>query len=490
MNNINSPYLAFLHSSVNVTYNHMPEAKRQIIINFWDKFYQENLSSNNDGDESKSNRAMYKEEVFQILNDFKLNETKPYNDKKLRDLQEKIENLTMKFDEKSINKSCNLIMSLMIRPDKMNAKDYLMAKLKKDQYPHLELLNELGQYTLEALIVYVICILYRSESTMVRVSTLIDHLDRHVKSHVLLVNHKYQIIFEKKEDDKNESLLTNHHIGVALVEFLVERDLMVLENTDNLNVPIQKKKGKYFLPKHLFAICNFDVSLLPIKFNLPMVCEPLPWGSALLDNLIPKYLSDLRGGYLSGITGAISRYNLLSTGDINHYYIDISHNYHTLCDVMNKLQNQPFKISKHMLTYIKKYKEMFVNFGLLMPEPLGRVNLKKLGISLRESYIHNSDIVKIYSYAELLEILHKDVNRAQYESMLLNIAEAYDDFQIYLPAFMDFRGRIYRSGILHFHERDLARSFIQFDISNIRYSHKYRIHNNSIPIQSIIITII
>ncbi|GKE67436.1 hypothetical protein Tco_1521597 [Tanacetum coccineum] len=28
----------------------------------------------------------------------------------------------------------------------------------------------------------------------------------------------------------------------------------------------------------------------------------------------------------------------------------------------------------------------------------------------------------------------------------------------FLPAFIDFRGRIYRSGILHFHERDLARS--------------------------------
>ncbi|KAL0310198.1 UNVERIFIED_CONTAM: putative DNA-directed RNA polymerase [Sesamum calycinum] len=27
---------------------------------------------------------------------------------------------------------------------------------------------------------------------------------------------------------------------------------------------------------------------------------------------------------------------------------------------------------------------------------------------------------------------------------------------------MDFRGRIYRCGILHFHERDLARSFIEF----------------------------
>lgn len=38
------------------------------------------------------------------------------------------------------------------------------------------------------------------------------------------------------------------------------------------------------------------------------------------------------------------------------------------------------------------------------------------------------------------------------------LASAYEGYQFYLPSFIDFRGRIYRSGILHFHERDLARS--------------------------------
>ncbi|KAL6491853.1 hypothetical protein OROGR_034003 [Orobanche gracilis] len=41
-------------------------------------------------------------------------------------------------------------------------------------------------------------------------------------------------------------------------------------------------------------------------------------------------------------------------------------------------------------------------------------------------------------------------------------------------AFLDFRGRIYRSGILHFHERDLARSLIQFADDN-----QYSISNES-----------
>lgn len=45
---------------------------------------------------------------------------------------------------------------------------------------------------------------------------------------------------------------------------------------------------------------------------------------------------------------------------------------------------------------------------------------------------------------------------------MLDIADAYQGYQFYVPAFIDFRGRIYRSGILHFHERDLARSLIIF----------------------------
>ena len=43
---------------------------------------------------------------------------------------------------------------------------------------------------------------------------------------------------------------------------------------------------------------------------------------------------------------------------------------------------------------------------------------------------------------------------------------AYDGYKFYLPAFLDFRGRVYRCGILHFHECDLARSLIVFADDN------------------------
>jgi len=76
-------------------------------------------------------------------------------------------------------------------------------------------------------------------------------------------------------------------------------------------VRVKKKKGAYFLPSHLYAVCNFDISLLPIKLNLPMVCQPLDWTSACQPGQKPITLSDLSGGYLSGPTGEMyDRYRL------------------------------------------------------------------------------------------------------------------------------------------------------------------------------------
>ena len=50
------------------------------------------------------------------------------------------------------------------------------------------------------------------------------------------------------------------------------------------------------------------------------------------------------------------------------------------------------------------------------------------------------------------------MQRARFEQALLTRAGYDIDF----PAFFDFRGRISRTGMLHFHERDLAKSLISF----------------------------
>lgn len=97
-----------------------------------------------------------------------------------------------------------------------------------------------------------------------------------------------------------------------------------------------------------------------------------------------------------------------------------------------------------------------------MPAFLTSINIKDATNLLREFHIQNEGINQICSFNNLLQSLHKDIQRARYERLILNLAEAYSGYQFYLPAFLDFRGRIYRSGILHFHERDLSRSLIIF----------------------------
>ncbi len=46
------------------------------------------------------------------------------------------------------------------------------------------------------------------------------------------------------------------------------------------------------------------------------------------------------------------------------------------------------------------------------------------------------------------------------------MAKAYDGYRFYLPAFLNFRGRIYRCDIFHFHERNFARSLIHIAIAD------------------------
>ncbi|KAI3668635.1 hypothetical protein L1987_88361 [Smallanthus sonchifolius] len=298
-------YTEFLRNTVSVD----DLKKKDIIIDFWKEFYTKNFETYQ---ESKtSNRFLYKDKVMQILYDFKKMNQKPYSDEALRKLQLEIETLTIMFDEESIHITCNHIMKEIIDPKKESAKDYVLERITSDL--DKSIVSDMGQYTLEAIIVYVISLLYSSDTSMIRVSTLIDQLDTHVRSHSILINTKYNKKIEMKEVGQKVVLGEHYPIGVALIEFIVERGLMTIQLMDDKKseVPIQKKKGKYYLPKLLYAIYNFDISLLPLKLNLPMICKPVDWQSACGGRVEPKTLSDLKGGYLSGIS-EYSRYKLLT----------------------------------------------------------------------------------------------------------------------------------------------------------------------------------
>nr|UYK51799.1 hypothetical protein [Paphiopedilum micranthum] len=95
-----------------------------------------------------------------------------------------------------------------------------------------------------------------------------------------------------------------------------------------------------------------------------------------------------------------------------------------------------------------------------MPRFLSSININEVSILLRK-FMKDEEILK-FRFNELLHTLCKNIQRARYEKLMIKLAIAYEGSNFYLPAFLDFRGRIYRCGILHFHERDLARSLIVF----------------------------
>lgn len=68
-----------------------------------------------------------------------------------------------------------------------------------------------------------------------------------------------------------KSKVDQYALGVLLVEFLENREFLTLSKDLSLKnfYVAKKKKGKYYLPFNYDAVCNFDISLLPIKLNLP-----------------------------------------------------------------------------------------------------------------------------------------------------------------------------------------------------------------------------
>lgn len=246
------------------------------------------------------------------------------------------------------------------------------------------------------------------------------------------------------EEGKKGSLYDAYPFGIALVEFMEERGLISL--TTNLKDSVRvRNKANYYLPKSLFVLNNFDLSLLPMKLNLPMICPPVLWDCSK-NTGAPITFSDLTGGYLNALTGEIyDRYSLMSSKNPKHFYIEFTSQSSCLkvCTVMNKLQVQPFKINCWWLYLLLERRDVFVENGLLAPPLLASINLKKAAPMLRELHMKNEKINKLVSYTDLLRNLSKLIQRANYERFILRLAEAYAGYSFYLPAFADFRGPLW-----------------------------------------------
>jgi DNA-directed RNA polymerase len=144
-------------------------------------------------------------------------------------------------------------------------------------------------------------------------------------------------------------------------------------------------------------------------------------------------------------------------------YLNIEVNvdrYDILCGVINKLQEQPFEINSVWLKTIKEYREGLSTNAYIMPAFLAEANHRKSIDTMIEVYGDEALLYEYWDSSELQAMLKKNIQIASCEQVFLYLAESLEGSNIYFPAFLYFRGRIYRSGLLHFHERDLSRSLV------------------------------
>lgn len=439
--------------------------KERTIDRFWNNLYQKMDSISSSSEIKVSNVIMYQHEVIKLLVQSKQN-AQSLSQEQLLYLQKEIEDLTINFDEDSLFKTYPSLIKLLIRQDLITAKLYLQNNSGLSE-TDLLYIQVFGKYTLEAIIIHVLGSVFNCvrDLSVVRVSTLIQQIDSTVRVQAINMGMKKAagkdgVKFSFYLDKNKRSKMTRSHyaIGIGLVEFLVERKLITLSTGASYTpvLPVSKMKGYI---QNCYVICNFDLSILPIKLNLPMVYEPLPW-KFKVD--VPSTLADIEGGYLSGLTGDISnRFRLFTSRDYSHFYIKLN-SPRAMCEVLNTLQSQVFEINSNVLSFIMDNREELEDVGILINRSLAKVNLLAASDLLRLCYFNDDAVKEVCSCNLLLTELVKRVQRARYEDFVLTLASAYAGYKLYLPAFMDFRGRIYRAGVLHFHERDLARCLIRF----------------------------
>lgn len=72
---------------------------------------------------------------------------------------------------------------------------------------------------------------------------------------------------------------------------------------------VEKKDGRYVLKRSYYAVCILDHSMLPVRFNLPMICGPKDWE-------FDSGNGSVSGGYLTESSDTMYRYRLMSSKDV------------------------------------------------------------------------------------------------------------------------------------------------------------------------------
>ena len=489
------------------------------LYQFWDEFIEtyENEVMMNSGYREPLN----KDKVFNTLLDHSNNKTNQTAEE-LKGIQTKIERMTMYFYEANVYESLGQLKNKFINIDEQTAKDYLLDKLEKPD--DLDIVRAMGTYTLECIVVFVLSKqfnVFALDKASVQVATLVSELDSAAKieyNRIIAedrkrkkakrgdkqINEDENILLQDKGVDtfngdvhseldrkkKSISKQTNRKrvriskhkepgIGEALFGWLASRKLIEVKKPVFLFDKKNKKPKNVIYPG--YVDCLFDIKDLPFCSTLPMVYPPADWelrptataevSDPYITNLTP--LSSYRGGYLTTLQRESGDSpTLLSEKDYGVFDIHIDREIsQPVLSAVKKLQRQPYRINKLVYDFIQKHWSVLVSVGLLRPKNLALFKRKEALRLLSSLLFKHEELSTIYRYSELKSVLLKNIHASTFELYTMKIAEAYLDYKIYFPIFLDFRGRNYRHGPFHFHERDLVRSLIIFDESDDSAAH-------------------
>nr|QYC94341.1 putative DNA-directed RNA polymerase [Oedogonium sp. 210] len=257
-------------------------------------------------------------------------------------------------------------------------------------------------------------------------------------------------------------------IGKLFFKWLMELDTIVLANQDNSIDMIKCKNKNYYKPTIKYAL-NFELPIDAELINLPMVSPPRDW-------IYNDDISSYRGGYLE--TEAISVLRTNALGGRWEHSLYIIPNQQT-SDCLNYLQKVPYKINNIFLNFIHKNKDELIKKELMVDTKYLTINPiiegQKEFILLGES----SNIINISEQHLILKFVSLKA-QATREYYILRIAELFKEYTIYFPAFLDFRGRIYRPGLLHIQTSALGKALLLWDYTKLQCIEKECLANTNL----------
>lgn len=349
----------------------------------------------------------------------------------LKDLQLLIEKSTILFDEKSIYKtSIDLFDKLTCDPVTLEKRSSNMRNILvetiMDEYI-IDILNTLDVYTVEVLVIYALGQIFNDlakNGPVVKAVTLVDKLGRIVLKEKGPDNSVYMLDSED-EDLHLESVINMDEkikkLGGAILNILISKGLLAF-----IDHPTILAINTHTHKKYLYVKCLYDLNLVPVKFNLPMVVPPVPWHieTKESDKTGKLVITALRGGYLTDSVDVYYRYRLISSKNPELFKLRMTvRSEDDYLPVISLLQSVRFRVDENVVEFLTKNWNKLIENKLISDDDFIGINPDCFVSELKNSVD--------FHYSALLQEFLVESHKARNEQNFLSMAKAYSGYDLW-----------------------------------------------------------